>query len=60
MPIKSVVIQFGGNLILGLAAIISLFVISLQNLNSFIFFFGLGYLGFAKTRAGEIKQFTDL
>ncbi|KKL12181.1 hypothetical protein LCGC14_2538350, partial [marine sediment metagenome] len=45
MPIKSVVIQFVGNLILSLLAIISLFVISLQNLNSFIFFFGLGYLG---------------
>ena len=45
MPIKSVLIQIAGNLILGLSAIISLFVISLQNLNSFIFFFGLGYLG---------------
>ena len=45
MPIKSVVIQIVGNLILGLSAIISLFVISLQNLNSFIYFFGLSYLG---------------
>ncbi len=45
MPIKTVVILIFGNLILGLSAIISLFVISLQNLNSFIFFFGLRYLG---------------
>ena len=45
MPIKSVVIPFVGNLIMGLLAIISLFVISLQNINSFIFFFGLSYLG---------------
>ena len=45
MPIKTVVIQSAGSLILGLSAIFSLFVISLQNLNSFIIFFGLGYLG---------------
>ena len=45
MPIKTVVIQIMRNLAPGLLAITSIFVLFLQNLNSFILFFGIGYLG---------------
>jgi len=45
MPIRTVVIRIMTNLIPGLLALISIFVIFIQNLNSFILFFGIGYLG---------------
>lgn len=45
MPIRTSLIQIMRNLIPGLLALMSLFVSFIQNLNSFILFFGIGYLG---------------
>jgi len=45
MPIKTISISIMNCLIRGLLALISVFFIFLQNLNWFIFFFGIGNLG---------------